>query len=64
VLVLPRRNWAEFKPVEKPFERMLEEAVGRQEAQSLLETFSRAVKSASSSILRARPDLSYIPGDK
>ncbi len=62
VLVLPRRNWAEFKPLEKPFERMLEEAFGRQEAQALLETFSRAVKSAHSSILRARPELSYIPG--
>ncbi len=62
VLVLPRRNWAEFKPLEKPFDRMLEEAFGRQEAQALLETFSRAVKSAHSSILHARPDLSYIPG--
>ena len=62
VLVLPRGKWADFKPLEKPFERMLEEAVGRPEAQALLDTFSRTVKNARSRILRARRDLSYIPG--
>jgi hypothetical protein len=35
-LVLPRDNWAGFKPLEKPFPAMLEEAYGRVEAQALL----------------------------
>ncbi len=61
-LVLPRENWAAFKPQEKPFAAMLEEAYGRQEAQGLLERFGKVVRKQTSYISQNRPDLSYIPG--
>ncbi len=61
VLVLPRENWASFAQPEKLFPAMLEEAYGRQEAESLLERWSKAVKGTRSSISRTRPDLSYFP---
>lgn len=61
VLVLPRKDWASFAPLEKPFEKMLEEAYGRTEADSLLKRWSKAVKSTSSLITHNRPDLGYTP---
>ena len=60
-LVLPRENWAAFKPQEKPFAQMLEDAYGRQEANSLLERLGKVVRSQRSQIHQSRPDLSYIP---
>jgi hypothetical protein len=60
-LVLPRENWAAFKPLEKPFAAMLEEAYGRQEAQGLLKRFGKVVRKQTSHISKNRPDLSYIP---
>jgi hypothetical protein len=64
VLVIPRSNWAAFKPMEKSFYQMLEEAYGRQEAEKLLDTFSGTLKSQSSEIIRSRPDLGYTPAAK
>jgi len=61
VLVLPRNNWADFAPLEKPFAAMLEEAVGRIDAAAMLEQFSDCVESQTSSITRTRLDLSYMP---
>lgn len=60
-LVLPRKNWAGFKPMEKSSVEMLEEAYGRQGAELLLHKFERAVRSEHSEISRSRPDLSYVP---
>lgn len=59
VLVLPRKNWAAFKPGEKRFDQMLEEAFGAQEARELLEKFGATVRYETAEILRHRPDLSY-----
>lgn len=64
VLVLPRANWAAFKPQEKSFAAMLEEAYGRPEAESLLKKWSRIMKGASSHTSRYRPELSYIPASQ
>jgi len=61
VLVLPRTSWAAFKPLEKSFVAMLEEAYGHEEAHRLLESFDAIVRSLESSIIRDRADLSYIP---
>ncbi len=61
VLAIPHDNWASVKGPEKNFGQMLEEAVGRQEAESLFERWGKAVKSESSTLARTRPDLSYIP---
>jgi hypothetical protein len=61
VLTLPRDSWASFNPSEKPFPKMLEEAVGRAEAESVYALFDEAVASSRSEIVRYRPDLSYAP---
>ena len=61
VLVLPRDNYASMKGPDKSFAAMLAEAVGQQEAQSLLKQWSKVVKSESSSLIRSRPDLGYTP---
>ena len=64
VLVVPHPTWASFKPVEKPFPAMLEEAFGRMEATHMLEAFSKAVKSQENEVVRERPDLGYTPPKK
>ena len=64
VLVLPKANWAAFKPMEKPFPAMLEEAFGRMEAEHMLEAFSNTIKHEESEVIRSRPDLGYAPPKK
>ena len=64
VLSLPREKWADFNPPEKPFDKMMEEAFGRSEADSISETFQNAVAGLSSEILQYRADLSYVPATK
>jgi hypothetical protein len=64
ILILPRKNWAGFKPPEKSFQAMLEEAYGREEAASLLRLYRKSVRSVRNSILQHRPDLSYVPAAK
>ena len=64
VLVLPRANWAAFKPMEKSFGAMLEEAYGRMEAEHMLEAFSNTVKYEENEVARSRPDLGYAPPKK
>ena len=62
VLVLPRGKWADFAPLETPFEQMLEEAYGRVEADSILEAWGKVIEESVSEIVSSRPDLSYVPG--
>ena len=62
ILVLPHKNWADFKDPEKSFPAMLEEVYGRVEAGKVLKALTKSVLSESSQIARFRPDLSYIPG--
>jgi hypothetical protein len=64
VLSMPRDKWADFAPPEKPFDKMLEEAYGRSEAESILETFDHSVSGVSSEIIGCRADLSYAPATK
>lgn len=60
-VVLPSENWAGFAPQEKSFVQMLEEAYGRQEAESLLHSWGKILKGSASHINRYRADLSYVP---
>ena len=62
ILVIPHKNWADFKEPDKSFPAMLEEVYGRVEAGKVLKALTKSVLSESSQILRFRPDLSYIPG--
>lgn len=64
VLVLPKAKWADFNEPEKPFDKMLEEAYGRQEAEALLRQFSKTIRSEHTELIRYRADLSYIPAAK
>jgi len=60
-LVLPRANWAGFAPPPKPFPVVLEEAVGRTEAEAVMRTLDKALHCERSELIRLRPDLSYTP---
>ncbi|MBI4462687.1 MAG: hypothetical protein HY653_07270 [Acidobacteria bacterium] len=61
VLVLPRKDWADFEPQATPIWEMMEEVYGRQEAEELRALQNKAIHCTSSYILRHRPDLSYTP---
>lgn len=61
VLVSPRPNWAAMEPPSPSFFEVLVRVYGNTEAQSLLDRFSKLVKSSRSELLRQRPDLSYRP---
>lgn len=60
-LVLPMQKWADMNPPERPFVEVLEEILGRREAQALLDSIMDAIQSERSDILQFRPDLSYTP---
>jgi len=61
VLVLPRKNWADFKEPAKTFDKMLDEALGHHEAELLLKHFDSTIHAEWSEIVRYRPDLSHRP---
>jgi hypothetical protein len=63
VLVIPHANWADFedKPDMKPFDEMLKEAFGAEEANSINRRFDSSIESSSSEIIQFRDDLSYTP---
>lgn len=63
VLVVPHANWADFedKPDVKPFNEMLKEAFGQEEADSINKRFDISIESSTSEIIQFRDDLSYIP---
>lgn len=64
VLALPRAKWADFNPPQKPFPKMLEEALGKLEADAVFEMFDDSIASSRSEIVRYRADLSYVPATK
>ncbi len=61
VLVLPRQNFAAMNPTGKPFDEMLAEAYGKEEAEALLDRFDGIVEKGWEIMTSGRPDLSYIP---
>jgi hypothetical protein len=65
VLVLPRKNWADFedKPDVKPFRDMLKEAFGQAEADSIISRIDGSVEKETSEIIQFHPELSYLPAN-
>lgn len=61
VLVLPMQNFADMNPTGKPFDEMLAEAYGEDEAEALLDRFNGIVEKGWEIMTSGRPDLSYIP---
>lgn len=61
VLLLPRNSWAEFAPPARTTRELLETTLGRDAAELFYRTLGEVVESQSTSVLRFRPDLSYIP---
>ena len=61
VLVLPYANYAGMAPPATSFDKMLEEAFGRTEAEAIIHTFDKTIASETSEIVRTRLDLSYMP---
>jgi hypothetical protein len=64
VLSIPRDKWADFNPLEKTFEKIMEEAYGRSETEAIFDSFDHSVAGTSSEIVAFRADLSYIPTKK
>ncbi len=61
VLVLPMQNFAAMNPTGKPFDEMLAEAYGEDEAEALLDRFDGIVEKGWEIMTSGRPDLAYIP---
>ena len=59
IIFFPRQSWAEMGPT--PFRKMLEEAYGRVEAESILRALNEASYDRRTTILAYREDLSYMP---
>jgi hypothetical protein len=60
-----RQKFADFNPPEgKTFQQVLEEHLGRDEADARLQMFNGAVESVFSQMIEHRPDLSYAPAKK
>ncbi len=63
-VVIPHQNWADMKGPEKPFWTMIEETIGRQEADVMRAGFRDCVREQHTALARFRPDLSYIPSEE
>jgi hypothetical protein len=62
-VVLPHPNWTDFedRPDVKPFREMLKDALGQDEADSVIDRLNSSIESVSTEIIQFRQDLSYIP---
>lgn len=64
-ILQPRQKFADFNPPEgKTFVQILEEQLGRDEANARQEMFNGAVEDTFTQIVEYRPDLSYAPAKK
>ncbi|MFQ5669967.1 MAG: hypothetical protein ACE5HD_05540 [Acidobacteriota bacterium] len=63
-LVIPHRTWADLRGPEKEFWTMMEETIGRQEADAMRGTFRKCVREQHTALARFRPELSYAPSDE
>jgi hypothetical protein len=63
VLSLSHKSWAEFDddPSVKPFRDMLKDAFGQPEADSIVARLDDSIGRETSTIIRFRPELSYLP---
>ena len=63
VLAIPHENWASFADDGINMWKMLEEAKGRMEADSLRDALTSAIKWQENYAVMHRPDLSYVPAE-
>lgn len=61
VLAVFHENWADFEQPETPFYQMLQEELGEDEAQSVMESFGDTFRYVENQVLRWRKDLSVPP---
>lgn len=61
VLAIFYENWADFEQPETPMYQMLQDELGEDEAQSVMERFGQTFRHVESSVLRWRRDLSVPP---
>lgn len=61
VLAIEHANYADFEEPEKPFDKMLAEAMGKPAATELMKHLDDITDSTEAQIIKFRPDLSYIP---
>ena len=62
IIFFPHQSWAEMGPSGTPLRKILEEAYGRTEADSILRALDEASYDMRTTILAYREDLSYMPG--
>ena len=60
VLVLPRKNWADFQGPQQPMAAMLAGVYGQEKVPQIFEDFASTYETAESMILRVRWDLSVM----
>ncbi len=61
ILVVPHKNWADMEAPEKPFRTMLEENLGSDETELVMQALRKCVRKKSAALARYRPELSYFP---
>ena len=61
VLAIFHENWADFEEPETPFYQMLQDELGEDEAQDVMERFGDTFRYVENSVLRWRKDLSIPP---
>jgi len=62
-LVIPMKSWADMKGPDQPFNAMLEEAMGRSDADAIMQSMRECVRESHNSVMRLRTDLSYMPSE-
>jgi len=60
--IIPHKNWSEMKGPELPLWKMVEEKLGRTEAEAMRATLDDCIETGYSGIARFRADLSHTPG--
>ena len=63
-LLVYLNGWADMAEPNPSFDAMLEKAVGRHDAESLMHSFDETIRREWTETIRFRPDLSYIPAMK
>jgi len=62
-LVIPMKGWTDMQGPDKPFNAMLEEAMGRPDADAIMQAMRECVRESHNSVARLRTDLSYMPSE-
>jgi hypothetical protein len=64
VVTIGHKNWADFKPAEPPFDKMLSGVYGKVGLEAIGRKFDKSVLSERTEILRYHPELGYTPSSQ